>query len=340
MKNNCEVCKQWHEHVYWEHKSSKMLRFCVTMVGDFSRQMIIPEKFMSRFRETLSEVISLKGPSGKIWQVGRVKRAGRHFLQCGWKAFAEAHSLEDNDILIFKYEGDSCFSVLIFDSNNCERESTYFAENDHSVEQVDKEDSSQKTLEPSAEADDDDFDCSFTSSPNCQRGDPSCSRRETKKRKDIPSPKQEQFGASLHGNCSENRNPARRAATREERRAAVEQANTFETNSPSFLTVMKSYNVGSQFQLLMPPDFAMEFLPRENQEIILRIPGMKKEWKVNYCVTETSSRIIGRWRNFVRDNSLDEGDACVFELLKDRKRIAMKVHIFRAANRGASSLSA
>lgn len=49
------------------------------------------------------------------------------FLRDGWTEFVNAYSLEENDILIFKYNGNSCFSILIFDRGSlCEKESSYF----------------------------------------------------------------------------------------------------------------------------------------------------------------------------------------------------------------------
>lgn len=92
---------------------------------------------------------------------------------------------------------------------------------------------------------------------------------------------------------------------------------------------------------LIPPEFVKEFLPQKSQEIILRVdPCARKEWKVKYCVGETAARFIGKWRNFVRDNDLEEGDVCVFELSKSKKKTTMTVHIFRAGSKEESSTSA
>ena len=90
---------------------------------------------------------------------------------------------------------------------------------------------------------------------------------------------------------------------------------------------------------VIPPDFASDFLPQKSQEIVLQIPRERKEWKVNYCIGETAARLIGKWRNFARDNILKEGDVCVFVLSKGKKKIAMTVHIFRAVKSSTSSAS-
>jgi len=45
----------------------------------------------------------------------------------GWQEFVKAHSLELNDLLVFRYNGASQFDVLIFDWNSfCEKETSYF----------------------------------------------------------------------------------------------------------------------------------------------------------------------------------------------------------------------
>lgn len=49
------------------------------------------------------------------------------FCGDGWEEFVKDHSLQENDILMLRYNGESCFDVLIFDSRSmCEKEVTYF----------------------------------------------------------------------------------------------------------------------------------------------------------------------------------------------------------------------
>jgi len=89
---------------------------------------MIPRKFANYVREKLQDKVTLKGPSGTTtWEVGLTRRNDMLFLRDGWTEFVNAYSLEENDILIFKYNGNSCFSILIFDRESlCEKESSYF----------------------------------------------------------------------------------------------------------------------------------------------------------------------------------------------------------------------
>lgn len=97
----------------------------------------IPQKFVKNLREKLAGTISLRGPSGGLWNVEVTAAAAGDdtlLFKQGWKAFVEDHSLEENDVLVFKYTagggGDSSriiFDVLMFDKQSlCEKEASYF----------------------------------------------------------------------------------------------------------------------------------------------------------------------------------------------------------------------
>lgn len=88
----------------------------------------IPEKFAKKLRDKLAGTVVLRGPSGCVWDVNLTAKGHNLLLRGGgWKEFVEDHSLEENDILFFKYNGRSRFDVLIFDKESfCEKESSYF----------------------------------------------------------------------------------------------------------------------------------------------------------------------------------------------------------------------
>lgn len=87
----------------------------------------VPQKFVNNLREKLAGCVSLKGPSGAIWNIGLTTCGEKLYFQRGWKEFVEEHSLQENDVLIFKYNGGSQFDVLMFDQQSyCEKEASYF----------------------------------------------------------------------------------------------------------------------------------------------------------------------------------------------------------------------
>ena len=88
----------------------------------------------------LSMVATLTVPYGGIWQVG-LKKVDNNIWFCnGWQDFVEYHSICYGYFLVFRYEGNSSFHVLIFDkttteiqyplNNNCKLE-------DHQLEIID-----------------------------------------------------------------------------------------------------------------------------------------------------------------------------------------------------------
>lgn len=87
----------------------------------------IPLKFSENLRKKLPEIVTLKGPSGNTWQVELSTNEDIMFFRHGWEEFVKDHFLEEKDLLIFKYNGDSCFDVLMIDGQSlCEKEASYF----------------------------------------------------------------------------------------------------------------------------------------------------------------------------------------------------------------------
>jgi hypothetical protein len=107
---------------------------CVTK--DLFISQSIPGRFANNFNGHISEVVSLKPPSGKTWSIGVGNNANDEvMLQSGWKEFVSAHGIEEGDYLLFKYSGVSSFDVLMFDSSGCEKTWPHFAKN-HGCERI------------------------------------------------------------------------------------------------------------------------------------------------------------------------------------------------------------
>ncbi|GKU94642.1 hypothetical protein SLEP1_g8101 [Rubroshorea leprosula] len=114
------------EDRYWTGFPSNRHQFFKIMIGDFRNQLRIPRKFVRKFKGNLSDTINLRGPSRFVWTVKLARTVDDVFLQNGWEIFARDHSLEENDFLVFRYDENSTFNVVIFDKSACEREASYF----------------------------------------------------------------------------------------------------------------------------------------------------------------------------------------------------------------------
>lgn len=88
---------------------------------------VLPKKFYSHMQAQLPDKVSLKVPSGAIWEIELLKSVDLRFVGNEWKAFAKANELKEHCILVFKYQRNLHFEVLIFDEgSSCEKEAAYF----------------------------------------------------------------------------------------------------------------------------------------------------------------------------------------------------------------------
>ncbi|KAK9993954.1 hypothetical protein SO802_023657 [Lithocarpus litseifolius] len=114
------------------------------------------------------------------------------------------------------------------------------------------------------------------------------------------------------------------------RERAIQAAKMSMPKSRSFMTVLQPYNIRFKY-VYVPKRFANKHVAR-NQFVNLQTSG-EKQWRVRcYCHTSTSSamRLGMGWAAFSRDNDLEEGDVCVFEMIKTSPTVLMRVSTFRA----------
>ncbi|KAL5704455.1 hypothetical protein ACHQM5_022884 [Ranunculus cassubicifolius] len=86
------------------------------------QRLCFPRKFVRMFGEKLPEMILLKGPKNTVWNIGLSKNDNRMFLERGWGEFVRYYTLDESDLLLFRYdEWDECFYVIMFDTTACEK---------------------------------------------------------------------------------------------------------------------------------------------------------------------------------------------------------------------------
>ncbi|CAN6449362.1 unnamed protein product [Victoria cruziana] len=120
-----DECRKWKDHLPWRHGPGRRFYFLKVLVGNFSIKLEIPQNFVQHIVREQHETVFLRGPSGTIWNVQLKKSGGRFSFENGWREFVEQHSLNENDVLVFRYDGASQFSVQIFDDTGCEREDAF-----------------------------------------------------------------------------------------------------------------------------------------------------------------------------------------------------------------------
>ncbi|KAF8678601.1 hypothetical protein HU200_046219 [Digitaria exilis] len=106
--------------------------FFKVLMGDFRKRLKIPPDFCkhipweaSRKAKTLREAsmaATLEGPSGRTWLVVIRRSAEGTFFTSGWPKFVQDQALRELEFLVFRYDGDTHFTAMVFDTSACERE--------------------------------------------------------------------------------------------------------------------------------------------------------------------------------------------------------------------------
>ncbi|CAA3009363.1 B3 domain-containing REM16-like [Olea europaea subsp. europaea] len=293
----------------------------------------IPKKFANNVREKLAGTVALRGPSGHIWDVRLTTNGDTIVLKEGWKAFIEDHCLEENDILIFKYNGNSRFDVSMFDQENfCEKEASYFVTKcvHKEIESGRKrpitmpERTDEKINELFSESSDDAVDSCSDKKPRNDTANTPGLRKERRK-------KNGRRGSSSRINtCPLQLTSRRRAVTEDEKKKALEMAGAASSGN-SFMVVMRPSHVYNGFYMSIPYEWARMHLSRKSQDIVLRVK--ENAWQVKYHQKAyNNGGLYGGWKNFVHDNSLEESDVCLFDLASGpNDSIVLDVQIFRVA---------
>ncbi|KAK8263955.1 hypothetical protein V6Z11_D12G074700 [Gossypium hirsutum] len=290
--------------------TSKTPHFLKVILQESLRDGIlgIPRKFVRKYGNQLSSPVKLEVPSGAIWQVELAKTDERVRLQNGWREFAEHYSLELGSFVVFRYEGNDHFHVLIFDKSA--------SETDYPHTSTEGNDVSRKSKEKSH------LPCPL---PQKKMRIDSSNQHEQNSKLEVlssgTSPDAQRSVKTKAFSCVQ-----RLAAI--EKAHAVQIASAFEsTENPVFMIVMQpSYVRGRMF---IPSDFARKFLTVHKSNLTL-CNSTGKTWnaKLYYPANKKpNAHLYGGWREFVEDNHLNVGDICVFELIKYTE-ILMKVQIY------------
>nr|POE85013.1 b3 domain-containing transcription factor vrn1 [Quercus suber] len=265
----------------------------------------IPKKFISENGVHLSDMAFLTIPNGTKWKVKLTKSAGEVCFGNGWCEFASSHALALGHLLVFRYEGNSEFSVLIFDATATEI-------NYPAAELQDRTGEKPPVPLPHKRA----------------KTNPSSSKGLRLEKSKMP------FGVSFtRGESSGLAHGVGGVAEH------IVRANAFKSENPLFtVTIHPSYINGKDRASL--PHGIVNYLPSEGftkdnatkgSTFTVKLEVVDQYWPVKLYIYEgkyTSCVVSAGWSAFARDNTLRVGDVCVFEVIM-RDEVVFKVHIFR-----------
>ncbi|XP_020423289.1 B3 domain-containing transcription factor VRN1 isoform X2 [Prunus persica] len=349
--------------------SASIPHFFKIILEDSSKIRIkIPMRFLMKYGENLSSPVHLKLPNGAEMEI-ELRRCnnGGVWFDKGWPEFSKFCSLDYGSWLVFGYEGNSNFHVLIFDRTATEIEypKPEMEETDseeEEEEQDDADDGSVEILDVSEEEEQQD-DADDESVENLDVFPP-CPRKAREK-SPLPCPQPhkkmrtrssgmmlEESLSNKASYCSKSEMKREKSplvpsevkdgvgrmhiSTTSGKAIALQRAIAFKSVNPSFRVVMQPWYVKQSF-LPMPSGFAKRHLiehPAGN--VFLRVSD-GRTWSVKFKYEKSVARFQYGWLGFVRDNNLEADDVCVFSLIEDVK-LSFDVVFFRTTEEAANCL--
>ncbi|PHU16893.1 hypothetical protein BC332_12588 [Capsicum chinense] len=97
--------------------------FFKIILSPHASKLHIPSEFIAEYGASLGDAVSLEIPNGVVWKVKLQKNSdGMVWLKEGWNKFKEYYTIACGYFLLFRYKGNSQFSVFIFDLTSTEIE--------------------------------------------------------------------------------------------------------------------------------------------------------------------------------------------------------------------------
>ncbi|KAI8542289.1 hypothetical protein RHMOL_Rhmol08G0127300 [Rhododendron molle] len=270
------------------------------------QKLRMPLKFISQYGNNLGNNVFLKVPSGAVWKVELERSNGVVWMCNGWKEFAKYYSIGFGHLLVFRYDGNCNFNVLIFDTSASEIEypASYYRAN------IDK-DASVKILDDSL----------VRESPVSERERANTKSKGLKlpnRKKDVKTEIETEEGAggtSIGQRRHQSQIPVKMlSATADMNSRALERARDFKSKKPFFTVHMQPSYISGKFCLSMPVNFVKKYLGDHHKNFSLKISD-GTIWSVRSYRRSMSTRCRLAWRQFARDNNLKVGDICIFELM-------------------------
>ncbi|KAK7270187.1 hypothetical protein RIF29_23147 [Crotalaria pallida] len=262
----------------------------------------IPNKFTKRYGDGMSNNPAfLKPPDGTKWKVHWTKKNGECWFEKGWKEFTENYSLEEGDLVVFKYEGTSQFEVNVLDQSKleinyppcgtCDEEENLHQSDDKSLIILDE-----------------------------------CEGHKGRQKPPIPL-----SSAQPHKEMRDEKATGRGLSMNwpgEPRAREVAKSFISESNNPFFTKYIKPVHVAENY--LSVPDMD-GYVENKSKDVILQLG--QRSWHVKLLGSHKPSRrrFSAGWSLFASETQLHPGDVCIFELV-NREDTVFKVHVFKSHN--------
>ncbi|KAF2318736.1 hypothetical protein GH714_010390 [Hevea brasiliensis] len=307
------------------------------------KKLGIPRRFVRKYGKDLSSPAFLQVPSGRIWKVELNKCDGEIWLQNGWQEFMEYYSLAYGSFLVFEYNKRNChFNVIIFDKTASEIYYPISVTNGDDREPNNLQEEIQEPMiihETENDASIEILD------------DLPCRKRREKLPLSSPLPQKMMkvenspgnTGKRVYGDISGQKQTPDRIVVRKERLRAKEKtealrraSTNFKSKDPFFLIVMQPSYVHPGLKMSIPASFAQKYFPAKHSGDAMLNGLDGRTWPVKFYIYNKANyghavaKITQGWKVFAKDNHLEVGDVCAFELIMIKGfKATFKVNIFR-----------
>lgn len=300
-----------------ENQSEKMVNvvrrpcFFVIFSSNLSSERLrIPVSFIKHMEGKTPGLVSLLGPSGDVWTADLTQENDDVLFSNGWSEFVRDHFLECGDLLVFRYHGELCFSVQVFDQSACEKEAAFHSKCSQGCSEFCGSTGKKREREEEAASLEKDFVCARK---KVREGSSEFHSAYIEKNREAHISACGVGGCqhdgvltteeSLSRETNQCGNPANCFATPSQSKACSEKqevpiwkrfgkdddlklhdrghmsifserekrvAESFISCFPYFVRIMKRFNVSGSYTLNIPYQFSMAHLPNCRTEIILR----------------------------------------------------------------------
>ncbi|KAL4595973.1 hypothetical protein ACB092_12G130600 [Castanea dentata] len=243
-------------------------------------KLLIPKKFIAKYGVDLSNMAFLMIPNGTTWKVKLTKRDGEVWFENGWCKFASCHGLTLGHLLVFRYEGNSHFYVLIFDATATEID--YPLDDQLQVRRLEDSESDDNSVKII-----DGF---------------------------MPSQKTREIDGGV-GTSTSRRRLKGKAVVNDEEYKALENSQELMTTNGEAENLSLPHGI---INYLPREGFTKDYT--KGSILTIKLQVMDRLWLVKLYIYEgmnrTSSCVVSAsWSAFVRENKLRVGDVCVFEVI-------------------------
>ncbi|KAJ7966673.1 B3 domain-containing protein [Quillaja saponaria] len=333
MAETCKSSRSLPEEIYWNH--FKFIRFTQFLGSDYHKQLALPKKFSDNMKKKLPENVTLKGPSGMLWNLQLTTKDDTLFFSHGWQQFVKDHCLEDTDFLNFMY-------------NDTEHESggpSKRKQKEISLEELhNPSNSGVRCTEPEKSGNSDSIPVpsrfvpfedtnnkikKLVSSINPLQTTQKDRHTEAFRGDMSKSADAEPSSKKRKGTYAQLYTSNRRPVTEVEKRNALQLAEAALT-AESFSIVIRPSHAYKRFFVFLPKWWTLKHMSPQNQGLILRIG--EEEWCTRYTYDRyrRCGGFTGGWRYFAIDNNLEEFDVCVFKpACQMNNSMVLDVSIFR-----------